>query len=122
AKGTVTKPGNLDCEPTGGDGDWVTLQAFKSTPKSNVNFFADKRTDVPNARPAFMASAYNAHGKIDIGRSVFMRGKPAQFTYTLPDQAQVKPKGLFSGQATLSGESWTGNLKVKLPGKRVALA
>lgn len=123
AKGTVTKPGNLNCGGNGGgDGHtYVSLQAYKDTAKGGATFSAQKRADAPNARPTFTASTYEQKGKLTIGRVAFVRGKRNQFTYTLTGQAQVKPKGSFSGQASLDGSDWTGNLKVKLPGKRVAL-
>lgn len=125
AKGSVMKPGRLDCSSggngNGGGHDYVTLQASKDRPKDRVHFFAEKRAGAPNARPWFTASTDEKKGKVSIGRMVSVRGKPNQFKYTLTGQAEVKPKGKFSGRASLDGSDWTGNLKVKLPGKRVAL-
>lgn len=123
ARGVVTKPGVQECELGDGNGDYASLSAFKNVGDKSWSFYADKRVDVPNSRPTFMATVVESVGKVDVVRSLFQRGNSGQFTYSSVEDAQVKPKGYFSGQGTLSGESWTGNLKGKFPGKgRVGLA
>jgi hypothetical protein len=126
ARGKVTRFGNWRCKgrDKGDDERFLTLFAQRKRGKKRTIFTVDK-ADRPSAKPSFSAAQLFKVGKVRVSLSAFYRGRPDQFMYTAPDpnaNADVSPKGPFSGEARYRAGKWHGNLRVKLPGlKRVKL-
>lgn len=124
AKGGLVRSGGYICgsPPGGGDEPELYLGAMRTTPKEFVGLSVSKRYGVPSARPVFDAFVDEQKGKVSITRYAWVRGKPNQFTGTLePPTASVSPPSPFKGSAELADEVWSGNLKVKMPGRTVKL-
>ncbi|HEY8465317.1 MAG TPA: hypothetical protein VIL04_00780 [Solirubrobacterales bacterium] len=124
ARGFVSRPGNFECPETVPPGQYVYLTADRTRPKGSVSFLAYTFTG-DGVKPTFEASADESVGAVDILRFAGVKGSSEQFTFELtePFAATVHPPAPFSGTAAYDGadESWTGNLKVKLPGKTYKL-
>ena len=124
ARGKVTRFGVQNCEERGSAGGrFVELFAVRKRGKTQTFFGVEKR-DRPSAKPSFSAYHRFKVGDVRVGLAAFYRGKPKQFIFSAPEpsgNADVNPKGPFSGSAAYSNGSWSGNLAVKLPGKRVKL-
>ncbi len=84
---------------------------------SGAMFDADVRKK-PGAKPEFSVFVTGVAGSVSIFRTAGVRGAPANFSYNGGyTHATVKPPAPFSGTGTFdTPSSWTGSLKVDLPG------
>lgn len=121
-RGSVTRYGAYMCDEKGkpGDNRLVTLWAKKRSGKT-VTRLDVSQFHRPNARPTFLASQSKRIRGMWVSRSALLRGEPDQFMFSAPQpsgDADLSPKGPFSGTAEYRDRAWSGNLAVKLPGKK----
>lgn len=111
--------GGRSCQPTGETTESIDLEAGI---RRKISFAAvtEPLTD-ETARPIFVASTLEKRGRMRITRFVFVTGPEPAFAYDADlALATVSPPSPFSGSAMFwRGErfdSWTGTLRVSLPG------
>jgi hypothetical protein len=114
------RQGGRACEPSGETTESVELEA--ASPPRGVNFaaFAESSPD-GFGRPGFFASTLERRGRMEIARFAFVTGPESAFAYDAGlALAIVSPPSPFSGSATFRRvdgiASWTGDLRVSLPG------
>jgi hypothetical protein len=121
ASGTVTRFGAYSCkERSSAAKDFVVLWAERKR-KGTVTRFDVMKRDRPNARPTFSATQTFRVGKVRIALTTVYRGHPGEFLYNAPHpggDADVSPKGPFSGLAEYRARDWSGDLTATLPGKK----
>ena len=89
-----------------------------SAQSGGTNFTADIRKGKANATPSFSVFAQSVVGAVYIFRTVGgLHGAPKDFDYNGSyTHAVVKPPAPFSGKGIFDNGTWTGTLKVDMPG------